>query len=153
VYSLGTIIVFSLFTLLIGLGLGVLGFRRFGGQQDLQQRLQQAEQQFRAYQADVTEHFEETSRRVNTLTRSYKDVHEYLASSAMKLTNPQMSKAIAQAAQQNLPASSGLDLDNEEYIDQDKSDHASLADHKATDLSQQQSTSSVKTETLAKEPA
>ena len=107
VYSLSTVFIFTL----IGLGLGALAgawlFRYFGRQgklaQELEQRLQRAERKFENYQADVTEHFAETSRRVNTLTQNYKDVHEYLASSAMKLTNPQMSRAISQAAQQNLP--------------------------------------------------
>lgn len=102
-YSLATVLIFSFFALAIGAAAGMLLSRRFGGQSNLEQRLQQAEQQFKDYQADVTEHFEETSRRVNALTRNYKDVHEYLASSAMKLTDPQLSRAISQAARQNLP--------------------------------------------------
>jgi len=103
VYSLGTVILFAILSLAIGIVVGVLAFRRFGGQSELAQKLQEAEQQFKDYQADVTEHFEETSRRVNNLTRSYKDVYEYLSSSAMKLTNPQMSKSLFQDARKNLP--------------------------------------------------
>ena len=112
VYSLTTLMVFSLLALIIGILLGALALRRFGGQSDLERRLQQSEQQFKDYQTDVTEHFAETSRRVNALTQSYREVHDYLASSAMKLTNPQMSQAISRAAQQNLPdASSPSELD------------------------------------------
>ena len=103
-YSLSTVILFAAFALGIGVVTGVLAIRRFGSEKDLKQRLEEAEQQYRDYQAEVTEHFEETSRRVNNLTRSYRDVHEYLASSAMKLTNPQVSQAITQAAQQHLPS-------------------------------------------------
>lgn len=119
-YSFGTVIVFSLLALLIGITVGALAFRRFGGQSELARRLQDAEQKFKDYQADVTEHFAETSRRVNDLTRSYKDVHEYLASSAMKLTNPQLSRAITQSAQQNLPHGDEIDNAIEDYIDAEK---------------------------------
>lgn len=106
-FSLAAVLTYSLFALVFGALAGAWLFHRFGSQgkaaQNLEERLQEAEKKFEDYQHDVTEHFEETSRRVNTLTQNYKDVHEYLASSAMKLTNPQMSRAISQAAQQNLP--------------------------------------------------
>jgi hypothetical protein len=108
--------------MIIGGIVSALAIRRFGGQSNLEKRLHEAEQQFKNYQADVTEHFEETSRRVNALTRNYKDVHEYLASSAMKLTNPQMSRAISQAAQQNLPSSESLQEEDlpDSYIDSEE---------------------------------
>lgn len=107
-FPLATLIGFAVLSLIVGLILGAFLFQRFSHQglrsQDLEKRLQKAEQQFKSYQDDVTQHFEETSRRVNNLTKSYKDVHEYLASSAMKLTNPQMSRAITQAARRNFPS-------------------------------------------------
>jgi uncharacterized membrane-anchored protein YhcB (DUF1043 family) len=56
------------------------------------ERLQEAEQELSSYRDDVTKHFTETSRLVNNLTQSYRDVHEHLASSAMKLTNPAISQ-------------------------------------------------------------
>lgn len=112
-YSLTTVIIVAVVGFIAGGLIGVFGFQRFGRQglrnQDLAKKLADAEQEMKDYQANVTEHFEETSRRVNTLTKSYKDVHEYLASSAMKLTNPQMSLAISQAAQQNIPDQSAQD--------------------------------------------
>lgn len=127
-YSLTTILVFSFLSLIVGALAGAWLFHRFGSQgkaaQDLEQRLQKAEQQLEDYQNDVTEHFEETSRRVNTLTQNYKDVHEYLASSAMKLTNPQMSRAISQAAQQNLPHASN----ESEKADAESDSHQSTED-------------------------
>ena len=115
-FPLATLIGFAILGLIVGLVLGAFLFQRFSHQglrsQDLEKRLQKAEQQFKSYQDDVTQHFEETSRKVNNLTKSYKDVHEYLASSAMKLTNPQMSRAITQAARRNFPSFTADDEDN-----------------------------------------
>lgn len=93
--------------LLAGAGIGILLYRSFHPQgkrnQALESRLAEAEQKYNDYQKDVTGHFEETARRVNNLTKHYKDVHEYLASSASKLANPTMSREFIEAAQRNLP--------------------------------------------------
>lgn len=51
----------------------------------LQQKLTETEDRFTRYQADVTAHFMDTARKVQTLNKSYKEVNEQLASGARKL--------------------------------------------------------------------
>lgn len=64
---------------------------------ELETQLQETEERLREYQQDVTHHFVETSKLINNLTRSYREVHEHLASSALKLGNADLSKQISQA--------------------------------------------------------
>lgn len=95
--------VVAVLALIIGAIAGVLLWRSFGphrdGRRDLEKRLEDAERRLGDYQSEVTEHFVETSRRVNELTRNYRDVHEYLASSAVKLTSPSLGREMRAAAQ------------------------------------------------------
>ncbi|MCW8194368.1 DUF1043 family protein [Proteobacteria bacterium 005FR1] len=96
-------VLIALFALAIGGVAGALLWRHLGPHQnrsrDLEKRLAEAERRLGDYQAEVTDHFVETSRRVNQLTRNYKEVHEYLASSAMRLTNPAVGQELRAAAQ------------------------------------------------------
>ncbi|MBB3169143.1 YhcB family protein [Simiduia aestuariiviva] len=64
---------------------------------ELESQLMEAESRLREYQQEVTQHFVDTSQLINNLTRSYRDVHEHLAASAMKLGNADLSRQIAQA--------------------------------------------------------
>ena len=63
----------------------------------LETRLQQAEENLSGYQQEVTEHFAETAQLVNNLTQSYRDVHQHLAGSALKLANVDISKQLMSA--------------------------------------------------------
>lgn len=91
-----SVILIALPTFAIGIAIGALLWRKLGPQsrqsQELEEKLRNAEQRLSTYQAEVAEHFLETSRRVNELTRNYREVHEYLASSAMKLTTPSLGR-------------------------------------------------------------
>ena len=51
----------------------------------LQQKLTETEDRFTRYQADVTSHFMDTARKVQTLNKTYREVNEQLASGARKL--------------------------------------------------------------------
>jgi uncharacterized membrane-anchored protein YhcB (DUF1043 family) len=64
---------------------------------DMENRLDKAESQLSDYQHQVSEHFADTSQLVNDLTQSYKNVHEYLANSALKLANPDLSRQLLEA--------------------------------------------------------
>mgnify|MGYP000011001966 FL=1 len=104
-FSLSTLIITALVCGLSGCALGALLTRSSQPQQqsrDLEQRLQQAEDKLGDYQKEVSDHFAQTSQLVNGLTQSYKDVHEYLANSALKLTDPAISQRMLEAAQGNL---------------------------------------------------
>ena len=85
-----------LFTLAVGALIGAAIMRywspRLKVNKEMAERLQEAEQELNSYRDEVTQHFTETSRLVNNLTQSYRDVHEHLANSAMKLTNPSVSQ-------------------------------------------------------------
>ena len=64
---------------------------------ELEERLDKLQDEHKEYQHKVTEHFLTTSSLVNTMTESYRDLHEHLASSAMHLTNPEISRQLIDA--------------------------------------------------------
>ncbi len=113
--SLSTLIITALVCALGGCAIGTLLARASNPQQqsrELETRLQQAEEKLGNYQKEVSDHFAQTSQLVNGLTQSYKDVHEYLANSALKLTDPATSQQMLEAAKGNLS-------DDELIIDED----------------------------------
>jgi uncharacterized membrane-anchored protein YhcB (DUF1043 family) len=55
--------------------------------QQLEARLQDAEQKLKQQNTQITEHFTHTASLVSNLTRNYRDLHDYLASSAQQLGN------------------------------------------------------------------
>ena len=105
--STATAIGIAIIMLLLGGAIGALLYRSFhpDGKRnpELQTKLEAAEKKYSDYQQDVSDHFHETARRVNDLTKHYRDVHDYLASSATKLTNPEMSREFIEGAQRHLP--------------------------------------------------
>ena len=104
-YAFSTLMITGLFCLLGGLGLGALGYhllRNYLAGGNLEQRLHQAESNLEGYQRDVAEHFAQTSQLVNNMTQSYREVHEHLASGALKLATPAISRQILDSANSNL---------------------------------------------------
>lgn len=101
------VLLIAIIMLGIGIAIGALLWRKLGphSQQnrELEEKLREAEQRLSSYQGEVAEHFLETSRRINELTRNYKEVHEYLASSAMKLTTPSLGREIQVSGQITWP--------------------------------------------------
>lgn len=116
-FSLGTLIITSLFCSIIGAALGAAAFKLFTGRsnvRELEERLHRSEDELKKYQQDVTQHFAQTSELVNNLTRSYREVYEHLANSALKLTTPDLSRQILKSANTEL-------LDDEKtYISEEK---------------------------------
>lgn len=100
-FELSTLIATGVGGLIGGCVIGALLARTMHPQEqqnrELETRLQQAEDKLNNYQHEVTEHFAETSQLVNNLTQSYKEVHEFLANGALKLTNPDISRQIIEA--------------------------------------------------------
>lgn len=66
---------------IIGLRNGSAGVKA----RELQQRLDQSERERKSYEQDVIQHFAETASRLNTLTESYREVHNHLAQGAARL--------------------------------------------------------------------
>jgi uncharacterized membrane-anchored protein YhcB (DUF1043 family) len=113
-----------------GLGLGLLlGFvlTRSGSRREatrvreLEEQLGRAEAEHSQYQAQVSQHFVETSRRLHDLTLQYKSVYEHLADGARRLC-PDGAVAIAPSlAEAALPEEAGslLAHDDDAQLDLD----------------------------------
>lgn len=81
--------------ILAGIGLFVLGlvlgsvFQKSRGngakEQRVEQKLNETEENFAKYQAEVSAHFVDTARKVQQLNNSYREVHEQLAKGATML--------------------------------------------------------------------
>jgi len=91
----------ALAALAIGLVVGSLLTRSLHPQEkqrkELEDKLLKAQDEHKEYQHKVTEHFVTTSTLVNSMTESYRGLHEHLASSAMHLTNPEISRQLIDA--------------------------------------------------------
>ena len=115
-FPLSTLILTALLSALGGCLVTALLMRSFNPKQqqnhELEQRLETAEQKLGDYQAEVSEHFAQTSALVNNLTQSYKEVHQHLASSALQLANPDLSRQMLAAGDGKLlPEGEALDAD------------------------------------------
>ena len=88
-YSLNVVILSGGIALLVGLGLGFLLGRNMSpaGQKsrDLEDKLDRAIEEKKAYEDEVVEHFANTAGLLNTLTESYREVHNHLAVGANTL--------------------------------------------------------------------
>ncbi len=104
-YSFSALVITGFICLLMGGAVGAAVLYVFRAQllgRDLEQRLHEAENSLQGYQRDVAEHFAQTSQLVNNLTQAYREVHEHLASGALKLATPAISRQIIDSANTNL---------------------------------------------------
>ena len=97
-FSLTTLLIVAGIAFIIGCIVGGVALRYSSPQQQkarsLESKLQETEEQLKSYQQEVTDHFAETATLVNQLTQSYRDVHEHLASDALKLANVDISRQL-----------------------------------------------------------
>ncbi|WHI48310.1 YhcB family protein [Microbulbifer sp. EKSA008] len=77
--------------------------------EELEQRLREANNKLEDFQLQVNDHFDQTSQLVHNLTESYKEVHEYLSNSALRLSSQDIGR-------QMLKAGSGKLNDNDEKL-------------------------------------
>ncbi len=106
--------VVALVALAIGGAVGYLFGRKSSPNAELTEELDATKEQLQSYQQAVTEHFAETAQRVNKLSRQYQDVHDYLASSAMRLANPEFKSNFLAAPVSEVPKERELDEDEPE---------------------------------------
>ena len=100
-FSLSTLVFTSFFFLLCGTALGAFLLHIFRSNiysRELEQRLNEAESTLQSYQRDVAESFTQTSSHIHALTQCYRDLHEHLAHSALKLATPEISRQILESA-------------------------------------------------------
>ncbi len=95
------IILIGLSCLALGLIIGFIMARTLHPKEkerkELEDQLKQSQERTKNYQQEVTEHFLKTSELVNNLSHSYRDVHEHLATGAMRLTNTEISRQMIDA--------------------------------------------------------
>lgn len=97
-----TTLVIAAVCLLVGLAAGFLLTRTLSPQEGkrrlLEEQLKQKENELRAYQRDVSDHFLKSSEMLRELTRSHREISEHLASSAMLLSSPDVSRRVQDTA-------------------------------------------------------
>lgn len=83
-------------------------------QKILEENLQASKQELDQYQREVAEHFASTAKLVQNLTRSYKEVHDHLASGALKLTSPEITQQVLAAGDETLANSALESLEDQQ---------------------------------------
>ncbi|MES2674195.1 MAG: DUF1043 family protein [Pseudomonadota bacterium] len=104
-FSLSTLVFTGFFFLLCGTALGAFLLHIFRSSiysRELEQRLHQAETALQSYQRDVAQTFAQAAPLIQNLTQSYREVHEHLTSSALKLATPEISRKILDASNASL---------------------------------------------------
>ncbi|MDG1474230.1 MAG: DUF1043 family protein, partial [Porticoccaceae bacterium] len=61
---------------------------------ELQGKLDKSNQQLKRYQQEISEHFITVSHLTANITQSYRQIHEHLASSAIRLASPEIGKQL-----------------------------------------------------------
>ena len=88
-FSLTSVIIGLVCTILGG-AIGLFWGSRIGATpqktRELEKHLHEKQDEIKSYQREVTEHFTETSQRLQQLAESYKDIHNHLAQGADKLS-------------------------------------------------------------------
>jgi len=83
---------------LIGAGLGHLYARKNQtgdrSARELEKKLEQSERQLKRYQQEVTEHFLKVSHLTTNMSQSYRQIHEHLATSAIRLASPEIGRQL-----------------------------------------------------------
>jgi len=117
-----TIILTAAAFFLIGAGLGHLFARQnqSGDQsvRDLEKKLAQSERQLKHYQQEVTEHFLKVSHLTTSMSQSYRQIHEHLATSAIRLASPEIGRQLLKSggSDLNLTDEDGKPLINAEDV-------------------------------------
>lgn len=91
---------------LIGAGIGHLYSRKPSSGdvsvRDLEKKLEHSEQQLKRYQQEVTEHFVTVSHLTTNMAQSYRQIHEHLATSSIRLASPEIGRQLLKAGGSDL---------------------------------------------------
>ena len=113
-YSLTIVIVGAAAGLILGLVIGLLWGRQSSpsGQKhrEVERKLDQVLQDKKVYEDEVVEHFSDTAKLLNSLTESYRDVHNHLAKGAADLCQGNGPVALDQLENQRDPSEIPADL-------------------------------------------
>lgn len=107
-YSLTILITAAIAALVLGLAGGwLLGARSTSESRrsrELERKLDLVMQEKKAYEDDVSEHFADTAKLLNSMTESYREVHTHLATGAARLCAGQGPMALNQLSGSDDPA-------------------------------------------------
>ena len=91
---------------LIGAGIGHLYSRKScsasSSAAELEKQLEQSDQKLKRYQQEVTEHFLTVSQLTTNMAQSYRQIHEHLATSAIRLASPEVGRQLLKAGGSDL---------------------------------------------------
>lgn len=89
-FSTLSVIIIALICTIGGVTIGALWGSKLSSTpqktRELEKHLHEKQDEIKSYQREVTEHFTETSQRLQQLAESYKDIHNHLAQGADKLS-------------------------------------------------------------------
>ncbi|GMG86613.1 YhcB family protein [Biformimicrobium ophioploci] len=114
-YSTTALIIAVLIGVAAGAAIAIFALRNSsdGGDraraEELEERLKDADSKLEDFQLQVNEHFQQTSELVRNLTDSYREVHEYLANSALRLSSQDIGRSMLEAGES--PAQIAQDAD------------------------------------------
>ncbi|MBT7375049.1 MAG: DUF1043 family protein, partial [Porticoccaceae bacterium] len=101
-----TMVLIAAACFLIGAGIGHLYSRKSSSGdasvRDLEKKLEHSEQQLKRYQQEVTEHFVTVSHLTTNMAQSYRQIHEHLATSAIRLASPEIGRQLLKAGGSDL---------------------------------------------------
>lgn len=72
------------------------------GTGDLQRKLEKSEQRLKRYQQEVSEHFITVSHLTTNVAQSYRQIHEHLATSAIRLASPEIGRQLLKSGGSSL---------------------------------------------------
>ena len=97
-----TISAIAIFAFLLGGFLGRAYIRNNSASgvsmRDMEKKIADSEERLRRYEQAVTEHFITLSHHTTNMAQSYRDIHEHLAASALRLASPEVSQQILKGA-------------------------------------------------------
>jgi uncharacterized membrane-anchored protein YhcB (DUF1043 family) len=83
---------------------------------DIEKKLEQSEQKLKRYQQEVTEHFVAVSHLTTNVAQTYKQIHEHLATSAIRLASPEVGRQLLKSGGGDLNM---LDSNGNPLVDMD----------------------------------
>jgi uncharacterized membrane-anchored protein YhcB (DUF1043 family) len=69
---------------------------------DLQRKLEKSDQKLKRYQQEVSEHFITVSHLTTNVAQSYRQIHEHLATSAIRLASPEIGRQLLKSGGSSL---------------------------------------------------
>ena len=69
---------------------------------DLQRKLEKSDQKLKQYQQEVSEHFITVSHLTTNVAQSYRQIHEHLATSAIRLASPEIGRQLLKSGGSSL---------------------------------------------------